>query len=190
MSQLLVSRLKFAATATAPRCARVFVGRTLQSWLLTEALDDAELVVCELVTNAVKATGTLAPHPSYADGARPAIIGVQVRMSGAAVFVEVWDRDSDKPVAPPPAGGAAVTDEGGRGLAIVDALSRRYGVFRPSTGGKVVWAELPASLLPRTPVPPPLPHGSRLVTTLRDAGAAQHAQADIALTQRLSCVTM
>jgi anti-sigma regulatory factor (Ser/Thr protein kinase) len=190
VSQLLVSRLKFAATATAPRCARVFVGRTLQSWLLTEVLDDAELVVSELVTNAVKATGTVSPHQPYAEGERLAIVGVQVRVSGAAVFVEVWDRDSDKPVAAPCAGGAAVTDEGGRGLAIVGTLSRRYGVVRPSTGGKVVWAELPAATLPRTPAPPTLPHGSRLVPTLRDAGAAQHAQADVALTQRLSCVAM
>ena len=190
MSQLLVSRLKFAATATAPRCARVFVGRTLQSWLLTEVSQDAELVVSELVTNAVKATGTLSPHPPYADGERLAIVGVQVRVTGEAVFVEVWDRDSELPVAPPVGEGAADTDEGGRGLSIVGALSRRYGVTRPQTGGKVVWAELPAAQPVRTPPPPSFPQGSRQIAIVRDAGTAQHAQADVALTQRLSCVSM
>lgn len=188
MSQLLVSRLKFAATSTAPRCARVFVGRTLQSWLLAEVSEDAELVVSELVTNAVKATGTLSAHPSYGAGERPSIVGVQVRATGPAVFVEVWDRDSDQPVAPPPNPAAAIADEGGRGLTIVGALSRRYGVIRPPTGGKVVWAELPTAHTSSATPPPPLPQGSRQITTVRDAGAAQHAQADVALTMRLSCV--
>ncbi|WP_235608580.1 ATP-binding protein, partial [Frankia casuarinae] len=33
--------------------------------------------------------------------------------------------------------------EGGRGLLMVDALSRRWSWYRVKTGGKVVWAEIP-----------------------------------------------
>ncbi|MDI5966850.1 ATP-binding protein [Streptantibioticus silvisoli] len=188
---LLVSRLKFAATATAPRCARMFVNHTLRCWLLSDLVDDAELIVSELVTNAVKATGTLEPHPAYADLDDLAILGVQVRLMDRSLFVEVWDCDSEKAVEPPPTDNA--TDEGGRGLTIVDALSKRYGVARPATGGKIVWAELEAvhdaaTVRRMTPASPP--RGMRQVPLSPTRCARQYAQADVGLANRLGEVAV
>jgi anti-sigma regulatory factor (Ser/Thr protein kinase) len=84
---------------------------------------DVELVVSELVTNAVRAGS--------------ACVLVTVEHIDGQVVVRVVDG----------AGGwprqriAGVTDVGGRGLALVDALSARWGV-RALADGKVVWAEL------------------------------------------------
>lgn len=175
MSQLLRTQLKFAATWTAPSCSRMFVRCTLTSWLLPHLADDAELIVSELVTNAVKATGTTDPNASYADLRDLAILAVQVRVSGDALVIEVWDGDTGEPGEPPAAGELA---EGGRGLVIVAALSRRYGVTTPATGGKTVWAELDAGpdiASARQMRPAPLPRGWRQVPTERPARPPHHA---------------
>lgn len=140
--QPLVNRLYFAATVTAPGCARMFVNHTLRSWLLEDLLDNAELIVSELVTNAVQATGITDPNPTYTDLEGLALLAVQLRVAGAALFIEVWDNDSDKPATPPPAD--KDPDECGRGLAIVQALSKTYGATTLAKGGKIVWAELDA----------------------------------------------
>ncbi len=142
MTQLLVNCLKLAATATAPRCARMFVNHTLRSWLLAELVDDAELIVSELATNAAKATGTLNPHPTYADLEELAILAVRLRVTGDSLFIEVWDCDRANSADPPPTD--KDPDEGGRGLRIVAALSKRYGTSTLLAGGKIVWAELDA----------------------------------------------
>lgn len=87
--------------------------------------DDAALVVTELVTNAVL------------HGRPP----VRVRVTGTdqdAVRLEVEDAGSDLPVRPR-GGPDAMT---GRGLGMVAALAGRWGVDTPSSGGKVVWAEV------------------------------------------------
>ncbi len=171
MPQLLRTQLTFAATGTAPSRARVFVRCTLTSWLLAHLVDDAELIVSELVTNAVKATGTTNPAATYCDLADLAVLAVQVRVRGESLFVEVWDADTDNPAQPPANDGRERADdlaEGGRGLVIVAALSKRYGVAALTTGGKVVWAELDAGPriagVPRMD-PRPLPRGWRRTTT-------------------------
>ena len=125
MPQLLRTHLKFAAKGSAPGCARKFVRCTLTSWLLPWLVEDAELIVSELVTNAVKATGTTDPNPTYAGLAKLALLAVQVRVTGASVFIEVWDADTDKPrdrPGEPPVFEAGVEGElaeGGRGLVVV-----------------------------------------------------------------------
>jgi anti-sigma regulatory factor (Ser/Thr protein kinase) len=80
---------------------------------------DAELLVSELMTNAVKAT---AGH----DDQR----AVRLRLSanGARVLIEVWDADPQPP-APEDLGEDEIPDpeeEGGRGLFLVTALSTRW----------------------------------------------------------------
>jgi anti-sigma regulatory factor (Ser/Thr protein kinase) len=134
----LVDRIEFAAVATAPGLARVFVQQTLQEWGLSGLADSAALIASELVTNAVEATGTIDPHPSYADLADLAVVGVQLQVEPHAMRIAVSD-NSDRPPAP-----AAPRDdaEGGRGLLLVEALSARWGVHRSPVGGKVVWSEL------------------------------------------------
>lgn len=107
-------------------------------WGLDRLTESIELLVSEIVTNAVQAT---AGH----DG-QPA---VHFRLLGdhARVRIEVWDADP-RPPTPKDVEVDGVPDleaEGGRGLFLVAALSTRWG-WIPTQGpaGKVVWCELDA----------------------------------------------
>ncbi|WP_200259298.1 ATP-binding SpoIIE family protein phosphatase [Streptomyces sp. HSG2] len=107
---------------TAPRQARRLARRALDRWGLEELTDAVELLVSEVVTNAVR----------YAT--RP----VTLRLLRTDVLrCEVGD---DVPQLPR-LRQARATDEGGRGLYLVNRLARRWGATRLSTG-KVVWFEL------------------------------------------------
>jgi len=88
------------------------------------AVDDALLVVSELVGNAVRHG---APLPGGG-------ISVSWRVLGGAVHVEVRDGGAGVPAA----------RRGGRGLPILDLLSARWGTTAPgSRGGASVYAVLP-----------------------------------------------
>lgn len=184
--QLLVNRLKFAATLTAPGCARVFVGHTLTSWLLPNLVHNAELIVSELVTNAVRATGITASDPTYSDLEGLALLAVQVRVSGESLFIEVWDDDREKPGHP---SADIDPDERGRGLIIVAALSKHHGVSQYKGGGKIVWAELHAgaeiATVPQFE-PSPLPRGYRRVVFSEARQPSEHAVCDLAFMDRLA----
>ncbi|MFD9225722.1 SpoIIE family protein phosphatase [Streptomyces sp. NPDC060064] len=107
----------------APGRARRLARRALNRWGLEELSDSVELLVSEVVTNAVR----------YAE--RP----VTLRLLRTDVLrCEVGD---DSPQLPRQRR-ARDTDEGGRGLFLVNRLARRWGATRLSTG-KVVWFELP-----------------------------------------------
>ncbi len=107
----------------APSRARRLARRALARWGLEELSDSVELLVSEVVTNAVR----------YAE--RP----VTLRLLRTDVLrCEVGD---DSPQLPRQRR-ARDTDEGGRGLFLVNRLARRWGATRLSTG-KVVWFELP-----------------------------------------------
>ncbi|MEV7686134.1 SpoIIE family protein phosphatase [Streptomyces bungoensis] len=107
---------------SAPREARRLARRALSRWDLEELSDSVELLVSEVVTNAVR----------YAT--RP----VTLRLLRTDVLrCEVGD---DVPQLPR-LRQARATDEGGRGLYLVNRLARRWGATRLSTG-KVVWFEL------------------------------------------------
>ncbi|SES34964.1 Anti-sigma regulatory factor (Ser/Thr protein kinase) [Streptomyces sp. yr375] len=145
---LLCTTLRLTPVPTAVPCARMFVRQTLTRWRLDAHIDTAELVMSELVTNAVR-TG--------------AVIGIQLRALEAVLYVEVWDRTEDPPVR----GNPGPETVGGRGLLLVEGLAKRWDVYRPRVGGKVVWAELPLAAPPepvsahRAPVPLVLPPGVR-----------------------------
>jgi anti-sigma regulatory factor (Ser/Thr protein kinase) len=97
-----------------------------------------ELLVSEIVTNAVRASAEHARQPQD----RGKAIGVPtVRLwltsNGHRVLIQVWDPD-DRAPAPETAGLAA---ESGRGLLLVDTLSSQWGCFAPDDkNGKIVWA--------------------------------------------------
>ncbi|MFD3697286.1 SpoIIE family protein phosphatase [Streptomyces sp. NPDC058646] len=111
---------------TAPGRARRFARRALTRWGLEELQDSLELLVSEVVTNAVR----------YAE--RP----VTLRLLRTDVLrCEVGD---DSPQLPRQRR-ARDTDEGGRGLFLVNRMARRWGATRLSSG-KVVWFELPLPL--------------------------------------------
>lgn len=105
-----------------PSRARRLARSALERWGLEELTDSLELLVSEVVTNAVR----------YAS--RP----VTLRLLRTDVLrCEVGD---DVPQLPR-LRQARATDEGGRGLYLVNKLARRWGATRLSTG-KVVWFEL------------------------------------------------
>ncbi|TPQ21578.1 serine/threonine protein phosphatase [Streptomyces sporangiiformans] len=106
----------------APGRARRLARRALSRWGLEELSDSVELLVSEVVTNAVRYTS------------RP----VTLRLLRTDVLrCEVGD---DVPQLPR-LRQARATDEGGRGLYLVNKMARRWGATRLSTG-KVVWFEL------------------------------------------------
>ncbi|MER7489941.1 SpoIIE family protein phosphatase [Streptomyces sp. NPDC126497] len=106
----------------APGRARRLARKALSRWGMEELSDSVELLVSEVVTNAVR----------YAT--RP----VTLRLLRTDVLrCEVGD---DVPQLPR-LRQARATDEGGRGLYLVNRLARRWGATRLSTG-KVVWFEL------------------------------------------------
>ncbi|WP_125045185.1 SpoIIE family protein phosphatase [Streptomyces chrestomyceticus] len=102
--------------------ARRLARRALSRWGLEELTDQLELLVSEVVTNAVR----------YAE--RP----ITLRLLRTDVLrCEVGD---DVPQLPR-LRQARPSDEGGRGLYLVNRMARRWGATRLSTG-KVVWFEL------------------------------------------------
>lgn len=142
-----LATIKLAAVLTAVTCARAFTKRTLEQCGLATLSGDAELVVSELVTNAVSATGITEPDPTWPDLAGVPLIEVRLRRFGRSLLIEVWDQDLKPPVMKEP----DLDDEHGRGLFIVDALCHRWDCFYPRDGGKLVWAELAITLPTRVP---------------------------------------
>lgn len=99
--------------------------RMLTLWCLPDAIEAVELLVSELMTNAIRA----------ADG----VVSLSLLSDLDHLRVEVWDRSA----APPVLGRADDDAEGGRGLFLVAAVSADWGWF-PEQGGKTVWALIKA----------------------------------------------
>jgi Histidine kinase-like ATPase domain len=112
-------------------CARHHARRLLWEWHLSQLADPVELVISELITNAVAAS----------------------RLTGTALAVRLWllsdttrvlvlvgDGSSQAPERAEPAADV----ESGRGLLLVEAVSSRWGWRHDQHGGsgKVVWAEV------------------------------------------------
>lgn len=115
--------MEFPSDLSAPRVARSFVATAARSWGLGDVGSVAELLVSELVTNALE-------H---------GVSGGWVRVEAlpAGLRVAVTDRGGGLPVARD----VGTREATGRGLAIVDALSRWWGV-ESSGSGKTVWFEV------------------------------------------------
>jgi anti-sigma regulatory factor (Ser/Thr protein kinase) len=150
-NQLFTTSIRLAAVSSAVPCSRMFVRDILERWQLGDYIEVAELVVSELATNAVKMTGPTSPEPKSWEVEAHHVIGVQLRATGNSLFVEVWDGSPAAPVAKNPDSNT----EGGRGLMLIGAMVKQWDVYRPQSGGKVVWAELE---LGKPAEPPPLHH--------------------------------
>lgn len=136
-------QLTLAALATATPCARMFTRHHLRPWgIRSDLIEVSEILVSELVTNAVKMTGVVDQlTPLSIICTRLSLIIVRLRYSGDSLLIEVWDRDRRLPVLKQ----RDLNDEGGRGLMLVKALSKRWGHYPADRGGKVVWCELDCS---------------------------------------------
>ncbi|MEO3854424.1 ATP-binding protein [Acrocarpospora sp. B8E8] len=120
------------------------MGRTLTAWGRADLVECAQLVIGELVANAVQATAdvTAAGADLGAPGGQGecqlGIVGVGLYRIGGRVVLEVWDCSR----LPPKLVNPSAEDVGGRGLLLVDALAAVWGYRLPVTGGKVVYAIL------------------------------------------------
>jgi hypothetical protein len=138
---LLIARLRrlpednyaswtYSPKLTAVREARAAIAEPMKRWGLEDLIPTTELLVSELVTNAVR----------YSRG------DVTLRLVNERALVsEVLDNSA----ALPRLRQANGEDENGRGLQVVRQLSQRWGARRTPTG-KVVWCEQP---LPGGPGP-------------------------------------
>jgi two-component sensor histidine kinase len=116
--------LDLSASPHAPGRARRELD-DLGGWLDRETVDNVHLLVNELVTNSVKFAG------------RGTIQVRLARKEGDGIRVEVLD---DGPGFVPSSDRPALTDTGGRGLFLVEALSDRWGVSM--AGRTCVWFEI------------------------------------------------
>jgi anti-sigma regulatory factor (Ser/Thr protein kinase) len=113
----------------APGAARDFVVLCLEQRIVASALDSAQLLVSELVTNSFRHSG--APMDDV-------IVSVELMPDWFRVGVQ--DSGSDAVIVARP---ADLVTGGGLGLNLVQMLSERWGVERLAGGGTQVWAQLP-----------------------------------------------
>jgi anti-sigma regulatory factor (Ser/Thr protein kinase) len=125
----LASRLEFGPLPSAVPCVRLHARHIFSEWGLAHIADDAELIVSELMTNALNATKL--PH-----GGLP--ITLQLLVSCDYLLIQVWDALSAAPTPRP----HAIDSETGRGLEIVSLLTDQWGYYLSAEGGKAVWAAL------------------------------------------------
>ena len=126
----LQTSLELGALPGAVPCARLHAKQVLWEWGLPVLSETVELLVSELVTNAVHASRAL-------KWATP--IGLWLLADQTRVVVAVWD------ACPKPPLRLHVDEEteGGRGLLLVESISDLWNWFRPEgLAGKVVWAEV------------------------------------------------
>src|SRR6266571_3857240 len=154
--------LTLVPLATEVRRARRFARYVLQEQRIApDRIGAAELLVSELVTNAVKMTSMAKlGSPRRAVNDRFRLISLRLSLVAGSVVIEVRDT-SDKP---PVLQEQCLDSEDGRGLAVVESMSSQWNYFRLSSGGKVVWCELhvarPAARDDLVTVPNPLPRRS------------------------------
>jgi hypothetical protein len=158
------SSLELVALPSAIPLARVHAARVLRAWAVPDdVVETAELLVSELTTNAL-APGSRDHRPTYPElQSGVARFWLNLRSTRTSLYIEVRDTKPSTPKrrpqpcprpgipsqpAPKPAPlsaqhEVAAIDEGGRGLILIEALSRRWGYFFSDDHNfKTVWCEL------------------------------------------------
>ncbi|MFE4622701.1 ATP-binding protein [Streptomyces mirabilis] len=171
------------ATVAAVRVGRRLVSEALAFWGLDAAVVyDAEVIMSELLTNAVKHAADVNAEADRRPFRGLNLVAPQARVQDSSLFLEVWDGSPT----PPTYSVADDASEGGRGLPVIDALSERWGVWPGGLGGKVVYAEVAIK------DPPPVSIDGHIVPLPREVTResvpgidGQHAMANTALLARI-----
>jgi anti-sigma regulatory factor (Ser/Thr protein kinase) len=155
----LWTQLTLAALPGAVPCMRLHARQVAWEWGFGELAEIVELLVSELVTNAVKAAQETGRR-SWPSGPKKDVPCVGFRLSAGqeCLLVEVWDANHRPPA---PVTAPDIEGEGGRGLLLVETLSERWGYYFPAQPPE------PAVRLPRerwrpaaAPVSPPGQNGT------------------------------
>jgi anti-sigma regulatory factor (Ser/Thr protein kinase) len=120
--------LELGALVSAVPCARLHARQVLWEWGLGNLSDSTELLVTELIANAVRASREMA---------QVSTVRLWLLSDSAQILILVWDASPQPPVL------MDVTDEAehGRGLMLVEAVSEQWGWYsREDRDGKFVWA--------------------------------------------------
>jgi hypothetical protein len=130
--------LELGALPTAIPCARLHTRQVLWEWHLDALSETAELIVSELVTNAVRASAGLTGSRRsgrWVPGTPP--VRLWLSSDRQCVLIRVWDGNDRQPAPQTPGPDA----ESGRGLLLVEALSTEWGSYPlERSSGKVLWA--------------------------------------------------
>ncbi len=142
----LRTHLELGALQGAVPCARLHTRHVLWEWNLCDLDESVELIVSELVTNAVQASAGLSSQlPGYEhESLGLPSVWLWMASDGQQIMVEVGDSSPRTPVAAT----SELDVEGGRGLLLVDTVSRQWGYYFPADEDdgqrkniqKVVWS--------------------------------------------------
>ena len=154
-----VSCVALPAMTSSVATARLHTRTLMEKWEVPAVVDDAEVVVSEILTNAIKATTSL-PGDAGPPSDRPEHVCLCLFLDDGELVVEVWDPRYETPERRD----VDLYDEGGRGLWLLSSPSAAIGA---SAGPR------PAarSSGPVSPAPPPRRPRTRPTTTPRPASA-------------------
>jgi anti-sigma regulatory factor (Ser/Thr protein kinase) len=126
-------RFALVTLPTSPFWARRYTRTFLNSCrgIGAEPAETAELLVSELVTNAVRFGG----DPARTNAS---LILLSLRYFRGSLLIEIYDTDENPPILSHHDEDA----ESGRGLLLVNALAKEWSYFFPPGGGKVVYCVL------------------------------------------------
>jgi anti-sigma regulatory factor (Ser/Thr protein kinase) len=124
----LQSYLELGALPGAVPCARLHAKQVLWEWGLSAFSENAELLLSELVTNAIQASLSAERIPP---------VRLWLSSDRSRLLIQVQDTNHCQPARTAADG----QDESGRGLLIVDAISTEWGWHTDDDqSGKIVWA--------------------------------------------------
>lgn len=118
------AEIKLGPSIDDVRVARRFLQAQCEDWGCGKSLPEVQLVLSELVTNALVHAG--------------ATCELRARLTDGVLRIEVRDRGPGTPDLRSP----GQESEGGRGLMIVSSMAQAWGIESEQDGGKVVWAEM------------------------------------------------
>jgi anti-sigma regulatory factor (Ser/Thr protein kinase) len=124
-----VSALEFAGLPSAVPCGRLHTRQVLWEWGLDHLAADAELLVSEMLGNALKAAR---------EQDNIGVVVLRLLANRQRLLIEVWD---ENPHDPQPRQVDELSERG-RGFMVIEAVATRWGFRRVSARNKVVWAEL------------------------------------------------